>query len=753
MDQWDATLKDLADDPGDYAREGGTVLLVRHGVEHSLTLAERPGAGLSVAVRDPAGTVRYIPLGPYIQRDILGLPRLATQITRVLERAWNQRPAAFIDGPATSVAGRQTVHWQHVAQELPRRLFETEPGTTHVIQLMAAAGRGKTALIEHLAVQFARDYKPDEYPVPLLLPVDLLGRYVGTVDDAIAGSLNNTYLFPGLSQRDITLALRLRWLILALDGFDELVARVGVRDAFNRITELLDQLSGSGTIMLSAREAFFDLYQITAAIRSYLQPRHGSYTTTVVTLLPWDQEQGVEVFRSLRSPSPGAELSALLEAFEGDREIVFHPFFLTRLADLWLKGERFADAGGRPDSLARSKYVIETFIQREVTEKWVDREHKPLLSLAGHVVMLGALAEEMWRSGAFRLGKEELELAAQLGLGELDIPVPLQSDILARLPTHAALLSRERWIFFSHDMFLHFFLGYRLAVLLKREERHPISEILSARELGPHVIDWLFWHWGQDGGDTARLISFLGGLADKAVEGTLGSNLAELCARALKGYEPRENISIHRLTFVGDALSDGTYKRVQFEDCSFWQIDLTGSRLESCSFRSCTFSEMRVDRDSRLEGTEFVDCRIASLQLDDDRSLFAPEDIGAFLKSLGARIVETRPVPPVREDRGTKIDDLVLRSIERYIKLSQRTCDVAVEDVAEDYGSVAAIVAKIGVGAGLFKEVDKATSGPKKTFVRFRVDRQKVLRGQLAGTGEPPIDRFWSEIRDRYTKR
>src|SRR5207245_2826281 len=97
------------------------------------------------------------------------------------------------------------------------------------------------------------------------------------------------------------------------------------------------------------------------------------------SLAPWEQEQGLDVFRSLHSTTPDADLDGLLAAFEHDTEIVYHPFYLTRLASLWVRGERFSGASGYQDPLARSKYVIETFLNREVTEKWIDREGKPLL--------------------------------------------------------------------------------------------------------------------------------------------------------------------------------------------------------------------------------------------------------------------------------------------------------------------------------------------------------------------------------------
>ena len=258
MEDWKEVLAELSDDPGDFDQSGGTAIFVRQGQEHILDVRNVPGAGISVA----EGEDGFCPISTYIQRDVLGLPRLATQISRALNRAGGKRPGGFVEGPATLVTPSGRTEWSRALSDLREYLLTAEPGSTRLVQLMAKAGQGKTVLLEHAAMQLAEQYQPEAHPIPLLLVVDLLGRYVGTIDDAIAGSLNNTYLFPGLTQRDVALCIRRRWLSLALDGFDELVARVGSRDAFLRITELLDQLRESGTRILSARESFFELYHL-----------------------------------------------------------------------------------------------------------------------------------------------------------------------------------------------------------------------------------------------------------------------------------------------------------------------------------------------------------------------------------------------------------------------------------------------------------------------------------------------------------
>lgn len=751
---WDETLRELADETGLYQREANVALLTRHGNEQVVEFTERPGAGLAVAL--PGG--RAVPISTWVQSEVLRLPVLARQIQRVLEKFWADpyaRPTPFVEGAAEYRTEEGTLRLERVAQDLPPRLGIV-PGTTHILQLMAAAGRGKTALIEHLAMDAARKYQPEEHPYPLVLPVDLLGRYVGTVDDAIAGSLNNTYLFPGLSQKDIVLSLRRKWIILALDGFDELVARVGARDAFNRITELLDQLRASGTIILSARAAFFELYQISSAIRTYLQPRVGSFTTSAASLLRWERRQGLDVFQALGSERPDEDLDALLEAFGHDEEIVYHPFHLTRLARLWVReGERFPAASGQELGHARSKYVIEKYIDREVTEKWIDRDLKPLLSIEGHIALLGAIAEEMWRSGAFRLSADELRIAAQIGMAEIGTPELIRDVVLERLGTHAALAYREPWFAFSHDLFLHYFLGIRVVDLMRRGDGDAFMAILRARELGEEILAWIGWRWSTERVDRASVVRFLTDRAQEGLGSPAAENLGELCSLALHGYQTTTPVMLRGLPFTGESLRARSYSEVRFEACNFWDIDLSSTTFEHCTFEGCGFAGVQVDKGTKLTGSVLAeDCRLTNLEITDDHSLFAPDAIAAWIGSAGGRwnrldrdeMAADRRTPGVRED--------VIHVVERYVKMSRRTWDVAISDVEEKEGEeLARAVARVGVDTAVLRPAERATSGPRKSFVRFQVDRDRLLRGQIESTGDSAIDRFWDRLRREFPIR
>jgi hypothetical protein len=749
IEQWDKVLSLLADDPADYEREGNVATFVRQGRESLLSFREVPTAGLCIQKDGPpASGGNTIPVATFIQRDLLGLPRLAAQLVRTLERGQQGRPGRFVEGPASFLGEKDLEHWAKCGLELRKFLVQAEAGTTRVLQLMAPAGQGKTMLLENVAISLARAYQPDPFPTPILLPVDLLGRYVGTIDDAIAGSLNNTYLFPGLTQRDVNLAVQHRWLILALDGFDELVARVGVRDAFRRITDLLDQLDGSGTVILSARGSFFDLFQISSAIRTYLQPRRGAYTTATLQLLGWNDEQGVEFFDGLGSPSPEQDLRGLLAAFEQDREIVLQPFFLSRLAKLWSKGERFDGAGGLPSPIARAKFVIERFIERESVEKWVDREGHPILLPGAHSEMLSTIAEEMWRSGAFRLDAEELRIAGELGLSQLAIAREAVAEAVNKLPTHAALSVRDGQYAFVHDQFLYHFLAHRIAHLLSAEDLYSLREIFRARELSPPIVDWVVWAYCTRGCEMSTALKSLSAVRQGQADPTLDSNAARVCAALLAHAEPNRAVEVVGYTFVGDVFKDRVYTRLTFRNCRFWHLDLSSTRLSDCRFQSCALGDIMVDEATSLRSCVFEDSSIDRVETPELGTFFAPRDVERALCRLGAQFVG--PAPVAVTEQAPIAGSEAIQIAERFVRASARTCDVAVEEMESRFGHEAQVVARIGVESGVFKEVSKGVSGPRRTFVRFAVDRDRLLEGQLGPTGDSIVDRFWAAVAKRF---
>lgn len=739
---WLEALQQLADDPSEFDYQGGTVVLVRRGKEIELSLRERPGAGLCV-LRQVNGQTDYVPIEVYLQRDLLDLPILAQQIQKALDRLAQKRTARYIDGPATFEIDRSVLELDGASDKFKFLLCESEPGVTNLIQLMAPAGHGKTVLLEEIAQSAAKEYRAESNPYPMVLVVDLLGRFVGNIDDAIAGAINNTYSFPSLSQKDVVVAMRNRWLTLALDGFDELVARIGPKDAFLRISDLLDQVNGTGSIIISARESFFELHRITIAIRSYLQPRRGSFKTSVIRLRPWTERQGVEVFRCLGSASPTTELQDLLSAF-ADNIIAFQPFFLTRLADLWRKGERFG-ANDKGSQLGRVRYIVERLLDREVLEKWRDSKGNPLLSKEDHEHVLSTIAEDMFRTGAFFLRVDEVRIATQVALEERKLPSATVADAVERFPTHAFLQSTAHGYRFSHDKFLHYFLGGRLAQLCVGATAEFLR-CLSEKEVVPEVVDWIVSSIPANSELRIQITQRVADLVSAEATDELRLNIGTLLPKILSEVACKRVVRFKNIVFSGNGLRNLKIAGIVFSNCHFITVDLSGTEIHESEFNGCEFDAIAISDRTSFKRSHFDQCTIGSLSVEESqRTFYSPKEISERIALLGGTISTTSPTP--ERVLADEVSDEVIIIVEKLVIASNKGWDICVEEFVERWGSIGQEVIEHGLKCDVLRKWNRDVAGPRRHFVRFQIDRNRLLQALRESAVDPQIERFWRGIK------
>jgi hypothetical protein len=363
--------------------------------------------------------------------------------------------------------------------------------------------------------------------------------------------------------------------------------------------------------------------------------------------------------------------------------------------------------------------------------------------------MLSAIAEEMWRSGAFRLHVDELKLFAEYGLDRLHLPPSIVEDVKAHIPTHAVIRSADRSYSFQHERFFHFFLAYGVALHLRDQTSTTLAAVLEARELGPQVITWIVWHSRQLQTPVAASLALLSALLEPSRDGVLRSNVAALMGKFLP-HLADQPFTVSSVTFVGDMLSGNTYRKVRLEHCQFWNVDLSGTVFERCEFSQCAFGDTKLDAGTRMSGSRFVDCRFTSLELGhEERGLFVPAEIDKHLEQLEASVAKTKPDGAGRP-KPLSISEDAIRAVDRYVRGSLNTCDVAIEDMQDHIGELASSIAKIGITTGVLRAVTRPTSGPKKDLVRFQVDRDLLRRGRVQRTGNEAIDSFWSAVAKKY---
>lgn len=726
----DQLLKQFCDNPEEYERAGEVVQFIRRGRERVARLSRQAGVG--VCIQDEDDEEVLLPVPVYIQRRLLDLPGLAKQIVRSL-RDNPEISSHFIHGPA-QLDGADV----NATESLRGALMNPPIDATKIVLIMARAGQGKTVLLQNLALKQATDYTPESSPIPLLLNVDLVGRYVGTVVDAIAGTLNKSLMFP-MTHRDVMACIRMGWMGITLDGFDELTARIGPRDAFLRITELVTELQGQGVVFLSARDAFFEQYRIVHAIRSYLNPRSGNYDSSILKLGDWTEIQALELFTRLSVPSAREALSHIFGRFPGASDIVLQPFFLSRLAKLWLQGESFGDLSSGADEHTRVKFAIDAMLQREAVEKWRTREGDALLTLDEHQMFLAALAGEMWCSTAFQLDAEEIAIVCEIAGQEAGLDQARTEDVKARFPSHAMMATVGAHSGFAHEKFFRYFLGLHIARAIAAGNQGQLESALRAQELSGETADWVAF-FGVASNDTPA--DCTARICDVAEQGrddsTLRSNAGLLASRVCTASDQSD---IHHVIFSGNMLTGRDLKQVGFRSCLFMQADLRGTVMTKARFDDCTFQNVVMDHTTRIDA-DIVDSELASVQMADSVT-FHPEAVRQVFMDRGARVSETSRAPTAVRDVAE--DQLQLAT--QISRLADRRAEFTIDEAIERLGRPAKAMIQHGIACQVISQPRlRASKGNQRQFVRFLVDRNEFLRGSTQRVASRPIERFWSEL-------
>lgn len=740
-------IKAVADQPDDIIEDGQSIFFSRYGHDYVLETTYYAEHGLCARVGGDSDTA-YRPFASVIQQDILNLPILAQQVdkhfTRIFSKLRDETSIGFIDGPA---------HWTDVdgnRKETPESLqflvdsldVKERPWSTRIIHLTAPAGFGKTILLNQAARTAANRYQPDPSPHPIIFPVDLLGRYIGTIDDAIAGSLNNTYRFPQLSQKDIAECVRRGWIILALDGFDELVARIGGRNAFGRLTELVDELAGDGNLILSARKSFFQLYQTVAATKSYLVPSEGGFYTEELELQEWGITQLREVCNAAGIESPDI---AERIADQYPQEIWSQPFFATRIVGLSdsseSDGEEIAGSGS-------ATVLLERLIEREAREKWTSREGSPLLRKEQHISLLAAIAEEIWITQARGLDSEELGVIFEIWSEGQEVTPDVGEQVEKRITVHACFDSDGRRIAFAHENFFDYALAWRLSEALEKGEGEELEPLLSAGELPSLSI-----HIGAKGCHTNSIndvVQNLCAVAKSTGELAVAVNAGYLIAEMIAQHGGRHvyNTSINNVCFHGESLRGLEIDKVALIDCTLYSCDLSGTSITRSICDRCNLSEVLFDDSTDLSQTVFNACDISGIVGIEGKPYYDPKSIAELINRHGG--VTEKWLEQALKEFHVRASFEVYNGVAEVCRWCRRATDFTLDRLEEELGELGESIYRAGTESHVLKPVNKPSSGPRKVFLRWKVGQKQLLSGFTTNARDERIRKFWNLLGAEY---
>ena len=694
-------------------------------------------------------TAGSAPRMPY--RAFVSGPGMADlrHVARMIQSA--RRPTLYISAQAKSPSRSGP------AMEVLTDLLAEEADATQVVMVTGGAGAGKTSVLRELVRRHAEAYLAGR-ACRLLLYVNAQGRPLARLHEALATELQD--LRVSLTYHSIAVLAQLGVLVPVIDGFDELLGVSGYDDAFSSLAGFIEQLHGEGQILASARSTYYEEEFLERAGRASATGDQ-AWSHVPVQIEEWseeDRQKYLERWTEERG-RPLAKARTLGErvtrAFKDQVALARKPVFFTRVVDLLQYDDSFT--GG--DDLLHT--LVREYSSRELKEKLLDRQSRPLMTGEQFEDLLQELAEEMWNQETRGLDAGSIRFVAEYFVHDAGLPDAARQVIVERLPAMAFLgrgdgPEARGGIAFEHELFFFYFLARAIAARLDATGV-DLRAILGRSALPEEVADRVAREVAGSDAPAAgnRLQERLDRLSKAAEqESRRAAQVREnagLLAMALMreqgARDALEGCRVRSVVFPGSHLKNVTLNRCTLDGVDMRRTDLAATRFVACEARAVRLYEPRVSREStRLELAGLGVDDVAGIRVVEDggETNYEPSFIAGALRSCGTPIAQV-PVP-----KGLAVPDVEMKLMERLMRAYRRTALVCLQD--DNLSSLFTNprwprLQDELVTHGIVKLEDRATSGRPKQFLRPRFLPNQIMAGRVGRPDtEPQIRSFWDAL-------
>lgn len=561
-------------------------------------------------------------------------------------------------------------------------------GASTVLYLTSDAGEGKTTLINHTARTQAAAYKRKEANW-LLVPISLGGRPFLRFDDVVIGALVNRLRFQFFYYDAFIELIRMGALVPAFDGFEEMFIESSSGEALSALGGLMSTLGSSGTVVISARKAYFEYKSFATQARLFDAVGSDAVSFARLALERWSRDHFVEYAKLRGVKNPQGLYDTVANRLTASHPVLTRAVLVRRLVDVAISpvgiNTLVADLGTTPQDYFYQ--FVNAIIEREANEKWIDRSGDParqLLSTLEHHQLLSMVAHEMWISTTDSLTGEVLDLVADI-FSELHDKAPnISRQIKERIKQHSLITTSEssRGQFaFDHEDFRKFFLGEDLGRALKDSSEYDLRSLLQVGTLPQETSEAGTAFVRRNGGSVPDAVSTLLRINRQELPTSyVKENCGALIIRLIDGYHDQAP-EVSGVTFPSDALRGRLLHSICFVDCAFQGTSLDGTKLRNCIFSNCSFDRLEFGSTTLLEQVTLRDTDVLSLiNFDTEERYFDPTAILNRLQSRGFLLYDTgaqAPPPAVAEVdfrivlteralrlflRGTQQNELTMRS-------------------------------------------------------------------------------------------
>ena len=665
VSEFERVLRTFADDASGLDVSKGIVMVQIRDEIVEASLEESPGQVYVVEDGDK------VPAAMWITRRIARIPLLSDRIlAHVDDEPHYVGPSGQIRDRINAAPDGADKNVDEVDAAVLKHLKGTT-GTTTVHYLTSDAGEGKTTVINRMARVQAGRFKRKEADW-LLLPIRLGGRAFLSFDDIVVAELANKLRFQFFYYDAFLELVKMRVIVPAFDGFEEMFVERSPGEAISALGNLIQDLESQGSVLVAARKAAFEYKNLEAQAKLFdaIPDRSVEYART--RLRRWNRDQFLDYTRK-RGVSDGEQVYDKVENRMGSNHpLLTRAVLVKRLVDV-------AEEGAADDLLRRlnrdpNDYFhgfVESIVDREAQEKWIDRSgspRQPLLSADEHHMLLAEIAKEMWMTARDALRKDYVELVAELFAADRSKRPDIIRQVKGRITQHSLLALQGMLYCFDHEDFQRFYLGEAIAAtyVSSRNPGLDLDDYLRKGPLTTLATDSAVNAARRKRVDLRLFLETLQWLVTRAHPTSyVVENAGALAVRVLEVIGNRRPVELSGFVFPPDGLKGRQFSNVQFKDCQFQSTSLDGARLKGCRFVDCTMHGLEWSKGFRAEGAVIQGGSVTSVGVGNDgNGIYAPVAVRQAMRNVGFRVEEPaggQGKPSVEPDSDTQLAERAFR--------------------------------------------------------------------------------------------
>lgn len=485
------------------------------------------------------------------------------------------------------------------ACDILKKIVDTKnPWESHILYITSNAGEGKTTVLEKMALDYAKDYKPGKGK--LIVPIALSGKPFIRFDDLIIGTLANRFKFTGFFYDSFISLVKMNMIIPAFDGFEEMFVESPSGAAISAMIEFIKEIKGKGTVLVAARSAYYEYQNLTTQAKLYDAISSYPVAFSKIKIRRWNEKQFVDYGKGCGFITEDSlSLYSSIKGIFGEN----HPI-LTRAVLASKLYSSFEETKNINDLLSTASSDYNEFYYKFVyaitareANKWLTKKTTisiPVLTLDQHIKLLSMIAREMWTARSEILNKDVIDMLADLFIETEKLGADEAWQIKNRIRDHAILRmtdSNKNYFEFDHEDFYHFFLGEMLSGLIINKDYSDLFNIMRRNRLPKGALDACVYK-----------------LHNRIPENIL-SDISEKAQQEQRSSYARENAS-YLMLLLNNLLN----KHVEISGISFEAEPLNSINISDVCFNECIFTALKISKIK--EKVMFNNCNIIKLEID-----------------------------------------------------------------------------------------------------------------------------------------